>query len=182
MPAVLVRQDANGLQHRCPHEEINNLFSALRRLLYRSRRRTASAVAVVAVDAAAADSAVELAGGGYSGGARPSLNPAFNRSPSMSRAAPSQAMNRPSQQPPSRSQGKGIRAIGPAQLPSANRPAQLPATRPGAAGTRPAGRDLPSGLSSASGPARANSTTSSTCRPTPRVERRRPRASSKGWQ
>jgi hypothetical protein len=59
-------------------------------------------------------------GGGFSGGgARPAASPSFNRSPSMSRAAPAQrpaqGANRPSQ--------------------SANRPAQLPAgNRPSAPG------------------------------------------------
>ncbi len=118
--------------------------------------------------------------GGYSGGARPSYNPAYNRSPSMSRTMPSQPMNRPSQQPyrgtgqgysgnrpsqlpsvnrpsqlPSVNRPSQLPSVNrPTQLPSVNRPTQLPANRPGAAGTRPAGRDLPSGLSSRERPSR----------------------------
>ncbi len=113
-------------------------------------------------------------GGGFSGGgARGGLSggAAYNRSPSMSRAAPSQGMNRsmPSQRP---SAGSGQRYSGnrPAQLPSAtrpsqrpsagagqgyagNRPSQLPASRPGAGATRPGGgRDLASGIASGGRP------------------------------
>lgn len=59
-------------------------------------------------------------GGGFSGGARPSVSPSINRSPSMSRVAPS----------PGRGQ-------------SAARPAQMPAARPGGAAQRPTSGTLP---------------------------------------
>jgi hypothetical protein len=73
-------------------------------------------------------------GGGFSGGARPAASPSFNRSPSMSRAAPA-SMNRPAQYPtagraaPSRPTQRPSAA--PGQGPATHRPGQLPAARPG---------------------------------------------------
>ncbi|MFZ1936515.1 MAG: protocadherin, partial [Thermoguttaceae bacterium] len=91
------------------------------------------------------------AGGGYSGGARAgggySGGASFNRSPSMSRAAPSQGMNRPSQLP-SANRPSQRPSTGYGQGNAGNRPSQLPATRPGTGGTRPGGRDLASGVAS----------------------------------
>ena len=85
------------------------------------------------------------AGGGFSGAAaRPAASPAFNHSPSMSRAAPAPAMNRPAQRP---TESRPIQAA-PGPRPAAgggqglagNRPAQLPAARPGSGVPAGAGR------------------------------------------
>lgn len=95
------------------------------------------------------------AGGGFSGGARPAA------SPSMSRAAPSQAMSRPAQYPAaSRPAPSGSwQSFGPGQGSAGNRPAQLPAR--GAAGQRPSQSDVNSflGLQGGSGAGRSAATT-----------------------
>ncbi len=83
-------------------------------------------------------------GGGFSGGARPTASPSINRSPSMSRAAPSSAMSRPAQfsgaPRPSQSFSGARPSVGAGRGLSAGRPAQLPATRPSMAGPAASGR------------------------------------------
>ena len=173
LPDVLARQNTTT-SHRCSHEEIHDSTgrhgncclagwqpTALPRRRWRRtwrrrwrrrwrrtwrrwvlrRRRVPAAATPARARAGGGYSGGARAGGGYSGGA------SFNRSPSMSRAAPSQGMNRPSQLP-SANRPSQRPSTGYGQGNAGNRPSQLPATRPGTGGTRPGGRDLASGVAS----------------------------------